>query len=310
MSQKNPSPSLEKASGFLRHEEVVMQDEALPVNLFFRRSGAKSAGCELHWHEELEFYYVKKGGVFLLSNGKSRWLSPGEVGFVNWCEPHRGGRFLEDTEHYIIQLSPALFGRETVTLPGEGKPSGVRRDLLSLFASSGGFSGVFSHCEELNSRLDELIQAVEGKTPGYELTAKSAAYGILAFLVRSIGAKPNAPFEIRDFSTLEHLKKILAFLSAHCTEPEEVSLPALSARFGLSVPYLCRIFKKHTDLTLTAYVNELRCFRAASLIQGGASLDDAAFLTGFHDYNYFSRLFKKVMGMPPSACRNKGTLCR
>ncbi len=300
-----PSPCSVKE--LLRHEEVAMQDKALPVNIFFRRSSSKSAGCELHWHEELEFYYVKKGGLSLLCNGKSQWLSPGEVGFVNWCEPHRGNRFLDDTEHYIIQLSPELFSKETVNLPvGEKTDScGTPRDLLSLLASSGGFPGVFSRCEELNRFLDELIRAVEEKSPGYELMVKSAVFGILSFLVRSLKTEQNTPFENRDFSTLEHLKKILAFLSVHCTEPEKVSLPALSTQFGLSVPYLCRIFKKHTDLTLTAYVNELKCFRAASLIQNGSTLDEAAFLTGFHDYNYFSRLFKKVMGVPPSAYRKK-----
>lgn len=311
MSRSNSFPFVEDDKKFLRHEEVMMQDPFLPVNIFFRKNSSQSAGCELHWHEELEFYYVKKGSVSLLCNGKSQWLTPGEVGFVNWCEPHRGNRFSDHTEHYIIQIGPELFAKEMISLPqSEDKESSysnsLQRDLLSVLASTSGFPVVFSHCTELNACLDRLILAIESRKPGYELEVKSAAFGILFLLVQSLENKANTAYHIRDFSTLEHLKKILAFLSAHCTQPEEVSLPALSARFGLSIPYLCRIFKKHTNLTITAYCNELRCFRAAALIQNGSSLDDAAFLTGFSDYNYFSRLFKKVMGAPPSAYRIKG----
>lgn len=91
-----------------QYENVLTQDIDLPINVSLRNNNSDSVGCEFHWHEELEFYYVVSGGVSLLCNGKKEWLYPGDVGFVNWCEPHRGSGFLDETEHYIIQIGTAL----------------------------------------------------------------------------------------------------------------------------------------------------------------------------------------------------------
>lgn len=285
----------------LLHEAVAMKDSELPVNVTFRKSSSHDGGCWLHWHEELEFYYVKQGGVSLLCNGNKDWLYPGDAAFVNWCAPHRGNGFLDGTEHYIIQIGTTLFSEEVIRHPDSAQ--GQKESLLLLLISqSANLPRILRNCTELNDLLESIIWEEEHKQPGYEIKIKAAVLNILVFLLRSADLSAhNSAVASKDLSSLEHLKKVLAFLSLHYTNPQEVTLPALSKRFGLSVPYLCRIFKKHTTLTVTAYVNELRCSRAASLIQDGSPLEAAATMTGFHDYNYFSRLFKKTMGVTPSA---------
>lgn len=288
-------------SGDMQRENVRMRD-GLPVNIFLHESSAESNGCEFHWHEELELYYVRSGGVSLLSGGRQVWLHPQDVGFVNWCEPHRGSQFLDGTKHYIIQISADFLAQETVLLPG----ACARVSLLSLFiARSKRFPPAARSCPALTGPLDTAIREAEQKAPGYELEIKAAVLRVLAFFLRASEAIPDGIPHGRDTASMEHLKKVLVYLSDHCTEPEAVSLSALSRRFGLSAPYLCRIFKRHTNLTLTGYVNELRCARAASLLQDGIPLEAAAAKCGFHDYNYFSRLFKKVMGSPPSAYKKQ-----
>ena len=91
-----------EANGIQR-ENIRMQG-GLPISIRLHKNGAESGGCEFHWHEQLELYYVRAGGVSLLSGGQQSWLYPGDVGFVNWCEPHRGSQFLDGTQHYIIQI--------------------------------------------------------------------------------------------------------------------------------------------------------------------------------------------------------------
>lgn len=291
----------------LQYENVTMQSIDLPVNVNFKKSNAQSGGCELHWHEELEFYYVTKGGVSLLCNGKKEWLYPGDIGFVNWCEPHRGNGFLDGTEHYIIQIGTNLFADEMIGLsPSEQTSVQKENLLLILISQNNNLPKILRNCAELRELLDMIIQEIHKKQTGYEIKVKAAVLNILIFLLRNtdLSSNPN-PIHTKDLSSLEHLKKVLAFLSFHYTDPDAVSLPALSARFGLSIPYLCRIFKKHTTLTLTAYVNELRCSCAASLIQDGLPLEEVASKTGFRDYNYFSRLFKKTVGITPSDYRKR-----
>lgn len=289
-----------EANGIQR-ENVRMQG-GLPISIRLHENDAESGGCEFHWHEQLELYYVRAGGVSLLSGGQQSWLYPCDVGFVNWCEPHRGSQFLDGTQHYIIQISAELLAQETVLLPG----AAARADLLSLFAARGRrFPRVLRGNAALNGFLDEAIRESEAQDAGFELRLKADALQVLALLLRESAGAPESLPHGRDAAAAEHLKKVLVYLSGHCTEPENVSLPALSRRFGLSVPYLCRIFKRATNLTLTGYVNELRCARAAALLQDGAPLETAAAACGFSDCNYFSRLFKKTMGCPPSAYKKQ-----
>ncbi len=285
--------------------EDVIKDEELPVNVFLRSSDSGTEGYEFHWHEELEIYYVVSGGVCLLCGGNAQWLYSGDVGFVNWCEPHRGNRFLDGTKHYIIQIGTKLFENETVRIPA-GRNGGKSVSMLALLASRGrAFPGVIRGSEELTGLLDVLIREKEERLSGFELRVRAAVLEILAFLLRRADLSGGeSPAPMGDSASMEHLRKLLFYLSAHCTEPEAVSLAALSRQFGLSVPYLCRIFKASTNLTLNAYVNELRCNRAASLIRDGVALSRAAELTGFRDYNYFSRVFKKITGRAPSAYRD------
>lgn len=277
----------EHALPVAQHENVLMQSADLPVNIFFRRSDAATHGCEFHWHEALEFYYVRRGAVSLQCGGTRVWLRPGDIGFVNWCAPHRGTAFLDETEHYIIQISDLFLGQEA--------------EALSTLLSDGGHLPVVFHdTGSLIALLDTVIEEAAARRTGCALEIRAAVLRILAFLLRSAGGAQHAA---PDTASLEHLRRVLAFLSGHCTEPEAVTLPALSRRFGLSVPYLCRIMKLHTNTTLTAYINELRCDRAAALIRAGTPLSEAAARTGFRDYNYFSRTFRRVRGTPPSSCR-------
>lgn len=49
-----------------------------------------------------------------------------------------------------------------------------------------------------------------------------------------------------------------------------------------------------------SYVNRLRCYQAIYLMETGSSVTQAALSVGFNDYNYFSRIFKRVIGCRPS----------
>lgn len=75
---------------------------------------------------------------------------------------------------------------------------------------------------------------------------------------------------------------------------------------GISERNFYACFKKWCGKTPVDYRNEIRMTAAASLLKrSNLSVAEIAFKTGFEDPYYFSRIFKKTVGISPIAYRKK-----
>lgn len=76
-----------------------------------------------------------------------------------------------------------------------------------------------------------------------------------------------------------------------------LSLEEIATYLGVSVGYLCEIFKKETGTTVVQYVNEYRIkLITDAVFQGKSNLNAIAAEVGISDPLYASRLFKKITG--------------
>ncbi len=84
----------------------------------------------------------------------------------------------------------------------------------------------------------------------------------------------------------------------------KITLAELSEKAGYSPNYLDTLFKKNTGVSLINYIVCERVDFSKRLIDEGVlSLKEIAEAVGTNDYNYFSRIFKKVCGQTPSEYR-------
>jgi AraC-like DNA-binding protein len=87
---------------------------------------------------------------------------------------------------------------------------------------------------------------------------------------------------------------------------EACELRTLARRIGVSVTYLCRIYKAYTGKTVISYLVERRIQAAIwKLREGDEKIISIAFSCGFNDVAYFNRTFKRIVGQTPSAYRRK-----
>ena len=86
----------------------------------------------------------------------------------------------------------------------------------------------------------------------------------------------------------------------------DISMTELSDMLGITPQHFCRIFKKNTDKRPNEYLTELRLDEAKRLMSDcTVSVAEAAEKSGFRDAGYFSTVFRKHMGMPPSEFRRR-----
>ncbi|WP_062385366.1 helix-turn-helix domain-containing protein [Demequina iriomotensis] len=91
-------------------------------------------------------------------------------------------------------------------------------------------------------------------------------------------------------------------IELHLSSP--VSTSALAASIGVSESTLTRRFKEATGMSVTQYVAERRCSRAARLLATTSrSVRDIAAFVGYEDANYFVKVFRKAYGTTPTEYR-------
>lgn len=96
--------------------------------------------------------------------------------------------------------------------------------------------------------------------------------------------------------TVEDLQ---SFIDTHYTELE--GLDDLSQHFHFSSAYLARVFKNGTGTTVVAYRTAVRMRAACALLEQGYAINEVAFRVGYEDATYFSQVFRRQMGVTPSA---------
>jgi AraC-like DNA-binding protein len=102
------------------------------------------------------------------------------------------------------------------------------------------------------------------------------------------------------------VKHAVAFLHQHYHH--QITRRQVAQAAGMSEDYLSRTFHRELCVSPWDYLNRLRIQRAKERLRDGdESIQVVARRVGFHDRAYFSRMFRKLTGMPPAAYRESCT---
>ncbi len=79
-----------------------------------------------------------------------------------------------------------------------------------------------------------------------------------------------------------------------------LNLDLISRACAFNKNYISDVFKKNMGITVVRYINTVRVQAACELMKKNITcIKDIAFMCGFNDSLYFSKLFKKQMGLSP-----------
>ncbi len=85
-----------------------------------------------------------------------------------------------------------------------------------------------------------------------------------------------------------------------------LSVPDISSHVRLSPSYVCTLFKAETGHTLNQYLSEYRIRMSTQLLADPRfKITDISSKVGYSDGNYYSKAFKKMVGLSPSEYREK-----
>jgi two-component system response regulator YesN len=82
---------------------------------------------------------------------------------------------------------------------------------------------------------------------------------------------------------------------------EELHLKDVAMAISISPQYLSKIFKDEVGINFIDYLTTVRIEEAKKMLkQENLSIKEICFTIGYNDPNYFSRLFKKIVGVSPT----------
>ncbi|UTR13162.1 AraC family transcriptional regulator [Salipaludibacillus sp. LMS25] len=111
--------------------------------------------------------------------------------------------------------------------------------------------------------------------------------------------------EVSEVDTHKAIEKSRVYMDQHFHE--NMSIERLASRIEVSPKYFSALFKKEFGISVTEYVTRLRINKAKSMLVKDIKIRDVANEVGYNDEYYLSRKFKQLVGLSPSAYRQRRT---
>ena len=243
-----------------------------------------------HQHEFCELLYVVKGSGFATINGQKFTLNEGDLIIMNPFVLHEEQSSKENPlflaflgiDHFKLENLP-----ENYLIPENASP------VIPLK----------QYTKKIESYFTNLIYETSMRVPYYKENSQSLVNSLLILILRII-------LSLQDLSvpTLsQECQLIKDFIDQNYTNP--LSLDTLSQKVYISKHHLSHIFKNQTGISPIKYMIEKRVETACKLLSTtDIGISDVARQVGYDDPVYFSQIFKKSMGMSPSAYRSHNKL--
>lgn len=263
-------------------EDLPLIEYQTPSHHFINNAVFHMKRCALisplHWHSAIEFVFILDGSLEFVLDNRSFTAGAGELVVINSSTVHSFSPVGNDVDYYYLVANDDFF--KTNNLYSESTH-------FETVIESEGAKEIFKKITDEYERADEYSNAA----------ILSHLMSLFVYLRRHHdSACDGAP--LTEEKKLKMVRGVLAFLQEHFRE--KLTIDEVADRLHYSKSYLSHTFKEITHYSLISYINLLRCQNATALLLDGASVSEAAADSGFTDLSYFTRVFKKSVGILPS----------
>ncbi|NDL66827.1 AraC family transcriptional regulator [Anaerotalea alkaliphila] len=260
-----------------------------------------------HRHTFQEFVLITKGSCIHQYKDISMPLIPGDVFLV---PPHQEHAYVIETPvcMYNCQFYPeqmpgwwdTQFGSLLSNLaePETGNPISPadlnRQHIIHLSPPE---------AERLQSMMDTML--LEQTEQGFGFQQVKQDY--LNLILIAISRARQSQFALLPGGENPRREIVAAaqqFIEEHLAE--HIDFSAYARLQNVSPGHFRAIFKSATGLPPVEYINRLRIIRAIEYLKDESlPMSDVSAAVGIYDANYFSRLFRKIIGYSPREFRNQ-----
>ena len=269
-------------------------NEQFPFLVSYQKLSEYESGSFMwHWHPEIEITYVQKGTMCYKVNHMVYHLKEGDIVFNNSGALHSGTmENQEDCAYIPVTFDPRLiYGFFQSTINSKYVDPVIQDSMLPAIC----IDQSESWHKPFREYLLRIIALDEKKPDFYELDITICLQSMWRLLLEHITYEPQASRE----NSLEYdrIKKILSYIEENYQN--KITLNDIAGHIHLCESECTRLFKRHMNTTLFAFLQEYRIERSLEFLQDDQPVSAVADKAGFSDPNYYSKVLAKIKGCSP-----------
>ena len=274
-------------------------NEQFPFLVSYQKLSEYESGSFMwHWHPEIEITYVQKGTMCYKVNHMVYHLKEGDIVFNNSGALHSGTmENQEDCAYIPVTFDPRLiYGFFQSTINSKYVDPVIQDSMLPAIC----IDQSEPWHKPFREYLLRIIALDEKKPDFYELDITICLQSMWRLLLEHITYEPQTSRE----NSLEYdrIKKILSYIEENYQN--KITLNDIAGHIHLCESECTRLFKRHMNTTLFAFLQEYRIERSLEFLQDDQPVSAVADKAGFSDPNYYSKVFAKIKGCSPREYRN------
>ena len=273
-------------------------NEQFPFLVSYQKLSEYESGSFMwHWHPEIEITYVQKGTMCYKVNHMVYHLKEGDIVFNNSGALHSGTMENQKDCAYIPVTfdSRLIYGFFQSTVNSKYVDPVIQDSMLPAIC----IDQSEPWHKPFREYLLRIIALDEKKPDFYELDITICLQSMWRLLLEHITYEPQASRE----NSLEYdrIKKILSYIEENYQN--KITLNDIAGHIHLCESECTRLFKRHMNTTLFAFLQEYRIERSLEFLQADQPVSAVADKAGFSDPNYYSKVFAKIKGCSPREYR-------
>lgn len=274
-------------------------NEQFPFLVSYQKLSEYESGSFMwHWHPEIEITYVQKGTMCYKVNHMVYHLKEGDIVFNNSGALHSGTMENQKDCAYIPVTfdSRLIYGFFQSTVNSKYVDPVIQDSMLPAIC----IDQSEPWHKPFREYLLRIIDLDEKKPDFYELDITICLQSMWRLLLEHITYEPQASRE--NSLKYDRIKKILSYIEENYQN--KITLNDIAGHIHLCESECTRLFKRHMNTTLFAFLQEYRIERSLEFLQDDQPVSAVADKAGFSDPNYYSKVFAKIKGCSPREYRN------
>ncbi|MDO5403666.1 MAG: AraC family transcriptional regulator [Eubacteriales bacterium] len=266
----------------------------------------------LHWHNEMELIYVKRGCASISIDMQDYTVHAGSIAIILPAQLHG---IMQNPSHTDTPLEyENIIFNLNMLIPAQGDDmtKNFFKKLLDVQYSSPAIISPNSEpARSAIAAIDRADKVCSSFPSQYNLSVRSCLYDFF-FHLNPLIVKRGSNDRLNKASSygmhvfnenLERIKTITKYIELNYHEP--ITIEKMADTCNISRSHFMKFFKNYMGTSFVNYLNDYRLLMAVRMLEtSDAAITDIAGKCGFDNISYFNRIFKKKYHMTPRQIRS------